>query len=268
VGLKKVAVNAQLRLLQSTPLTQSAEEQLAEGEKTLNQLVGQALKQAGLTVYELKDCHLADARLDVCVEMRQLPDSPKVACTIYLDCIQLVRLARAANQQFAAVTWRRIWHTPYLEIGTEEAGSIWVNGVRSNVLNEFIGDWRTANDVASSLGPGRSQPAAPPWAGGARPPQPNAAAQQEYQKMLNAYQEALSQLNNMRSLVDARRGLESVSPPSTSKFGTLMSGLSPAVDNFNVRAAEQNVEIARQQLERARARIDHAEMNPLQIIQR
>lgn len=110
---------------------------------------------------------------------------------------------------------------------------------------------------ARQSGPGRRDA---PQAG--RPLTPR----QEYERALAGYNAALEKLRNAKSLAALRQGLEAVQPArQPDRFGTLLRGLTPGIEAFNIHAAEQEVEIARQRLQRASWRMNNSEMNPIYI---
>jgi len=77
----------------------------------------------------------------------------------------------------------------------------------------------------------------------------SASAQREYEQALAAYNQALKELNNARTLAAAPKKYPHPA------LGALMAIAEP----HSVAEAERKVEIARQRLERARARINHSE---------
>ena len=77
----------------------------------------------------------------------------------------------------------------------------------------------------------------------------SAAAKREYEEALAAYNQALKELNNARTLAAAPKKYPHPA------LGALMAIAEP----HSVAEAERKVEIARQRLERARARMNHSE---------
>lgn len=257
VGLKHVAVDFSIHIATSEPLDEKTKV-LVDATKVASVVSCLIVLQShGLMASDMEHIGKAEARLDIRLEFRPAPDSNKFRTTMSVSCVQWVQLTRPPQQKFVTVTWNRVSWTPFI---TTESQRDWGVSLAKDTLGRFIDDWKAVNQVANAIvGTG------PPSPGQNNFRQQNQQKWAYYQQALAEYQEALRHLNSTQSLADARRGLSSAVPPPTDKWARLLTGLAPALENYSIRAAQEEVEIARQKLERAKAMLNHSEMNPLHV---